>query len=48
MLAASNEPGEVLAVDPRTLSHDCLSHVLLTPADGSEFLLARKEETEEW
>lgn len=45
--SASNEPGGALAVDSRTLSHYCLSHVLLTPADGSQLLQTRKEEREE-
>lgn len=47
MPAASNEPGEERAVDSRTLSNYCLSHLLLVTTDGSELLQTRKEETEE-
>lgn len=46
MPAASNEPGEELAVDPWTLSHYCLSHAALTPTDGSKLLQTRRERTD--
>lgn len=41
MPASRNEPGEELAVDPRTLPHNGLSHQLLTPPDGSQLLQNR-------
>lgn len=47
MAAASNEPAEELAVDSRTPSYDCLSHLLLVPTDGGELLQTRREETED-
>lgn len=47
MPAASNEPGEELAVDSRTLSYYCLSYLPLMPTDGSELLQTRKKKTEE-
>lgn len=48
MPAASNEPGEELAVDSWTLSCYCLSHLLLVPIDGNELLQTQKEKTEKW
>lgn len=43
MPASQSEPGEELAVDPRTLPRDSLSHQLLTPPDGGQLLPEKKK-----